>query len=90
MENIPKEAPNLAWLRDRNPNGVVYFFALPISQEAIVLRAVSTDGRPLNDGAPYNVEFCHPTSGEVIESLEAEENRLYDSVTMHLQRRHSA
>jgi hypothetical protein len=72
------QTPDLKLLKSLNPVGVVYYYAMPDANEAIVLRTLSADGGGPQSNEPYSIEFCHPSSGEVLEVLDAEDSRRFD------------
>ena len=62
--------------------GVVVLYSLPKAGESIVLRVVTAQGHEPEEGHCFVVEFRDANTNELLEVLEDEENRLFDSLTI--------
>lgn len=62
--------------------GIVVFYSLPKAQESIVLRVVTTQGQEPEEGVCFVVEFRDAKTNELLEVLEEEEGRRFNSSTI--------
>jgi len=62
--------------------GLVVFYSLPSTSEAIILRAVMPNGDEPQDGGEFIVEFCHPKTYQVLEVLEENDRKHFNSLTI--------
>jgi len=66
-------------LRSCYDTGLVVLYSLPAAIESIVLRVVTPEGDEPQDDGKYIVEFRHAETGELLEVLEEDENKSFDS-----------
>ncbi len=69
-------------LRAHYDAGIVVLYSLTTAHECIVLRAVTTKQRDPERGRAYIVEFRDAKTSELLEVLEEEKDRLFDSSTI--------
>lgn len=70
-------------LRSCYDTGLVVLYSLPAAMESIVLRVVTPEGDQPQDDGKYIVEFRHAETGKLLEVLEEDKNKRFNSESIH-------
>jgi hypothetical protein len=82
MNEFKASTSEMDLLQKTFTTGLVVFYSLPPTSEAIILRTVMPNGDEPQDGEKYIVEFCHPENSQVLEVLEEDDRRFFNSLTI--------